>query len=269
MNQNRKRGEPSLNDLYDLLGQLVKEKESPSLPDYQAETIEFEYTEEEERELIKKEIEGEKLGIDSKYFNLSLIDPHVYFFFRNLTKRTIHLDSEIDNEDIYIVYRILQWNEEDKGIEPANRTPITIWINSPGGYLTTTLAICDVIRNSKTPVIGININEAMSGASAIFAACHYRYAFPHASFLLHLGSGGFSGTYQQNKSNQKHYDHMIEQLKDVYYESLNLTDPVLKQKFDQLIDGEWYLYADTKDGSDHDPHVFNLINLPTIPQFSK
>lgn len=254
----------------ELLGALLEafDEEVAAVPDHKP-APDFEYTEEELRTLQKREIRGEQIGIDSKYFDLNFADPSLFFFFRNLTKRIIHLDSAIDSEDSYIIYRILQWNEEDKGIPVNDRKPITIWIDSPGGLLNTTIGICDAIRQSITPVIGINMNEAMSGASAIFASCHYRYAFPHASFLLHLGSGGAVGTYQQNKAQQQHYDHLIEQLKDIYYTSLKLDTPEMREKFDKLIDGEWYLYADVNDGSDHDPRVFNLINLPNIPHFSK
>lgn len=190
--------------------------------------------------------------------NLSLPDPGLVKYFRSYAKRIIWLEEEIDDDTIDVTNSIIEWNIRDERakIPIEERIPIKIYINSPGGLLNVTFSICDVIKASKTPVYGINIGEANSAASMIFACCHKRMAMKNSSFLLHLGSGGTYGTYQQTKAQQRHYEHLIKQMKATYLEQLTITEDELEE----LIDQEWYLYTDDFDeNSKENPHRYNLV----------
>ena len=192
----------------------------------------------------------------SQMINVSLPDPAIANYWRDRADRIVWIEDEITDDITGVARNIIRWNREDEGIPVEERTPITIYFNSPGGQLLPTFAVCDVIRMSKTPIHGINMHEAASAAAMIFSCCHRRAACPNAFFLLHLGSGGCVGTYQQTRAQQEDYNHKIEQMTRLYKEALSLTDC---DEFDKLIDSEWYLYADVDDGSHSDARRYNLI----------
>ena len=189
---------------------------------------------------------------------IELPDPAIVNYWKDREERICWIDDKIDDDAIGLVRNILRWNMEDRGIAPEKRQPIKIYINSPGGLLTTTFAICDAIRMSKTPVWAINVHEACSAAALIFITCHRRAACENAYFLLHLGSGGTGGTFQQSRAQQADYDHKIRQMIHLFKESLEISEEDYEE-FEKNIDGEWYLYMDVRDGSKADARRFNLI----------
>ena len=86
-----------------------------------------------------------------------------------------------------IVDDILAYNCEDRAIKPANRKPIRLYINSPGGDVTEGFAIVSVIELSQTPVYTINVGQWSSMAFLIGITGHRRFSLPHATFLMHDG----------------------------------------------------------------------------------
>ena len=191
--------------------------------------------------------------------NLSLPEPSIVHYYRSHAKRIIWLEDDINEDSIVIVNNIIAWNIEDAGKPIEDRKPIKIYINSPGGNLNECLAICDAIRMSETPVYTINLNMAASAAAAIFMCGHRRVAMPSAQFLIHLGSGGTMGTYQQTKSQQKNYEATIQTFKGILREQMKITSEQ-EDEFENLIDGEWYLYmTDTDESSVHNARKFNIV----------
>lgn len=144
--------------------------------------------------------------------NLQLPDPTLLKFYQNLESRIIWMDTEIDETYLDIVKYILQWNKEDYGKAIEDRTPIKIFFACPGGSLSVTNALIDIIILSKTPVWGINTSIAYSGGAFLMLACHKRYGLQHASLMLHQGSGAFSGTYAEIMPGLIEYQQQIEQL---------------------------------------------------------
>ncbi len=72
---------------------------------------------------------------------------------------------------------------------------IKLYVNSPGGSVTATLAIYDTIQYIKAPVSTICVGQAASGGALILAAGAKgkRLALPHARFLIHQPIGGVGG----------------------------------------------------------------------------
>ena len=189
--------------------------------------------------------------------NINLPDPQLVNFWRDRARRTIWIDTEITEDIVGIVRWIIKWNEEDRGLPIDKRKPIKLFFNSPGGLLIPTIAVCDAIMMSKTPVYGYNMNECCSAASLIYCCCTKRYALPNAYFLLHLGQGGYSGTYQQTRAAQADYNARIKTMLNIYHRNLHFPIP---EEFEKLIDGEWYLYSsDTDIESCHNARRYNLI----------
>lgn len=194
------------------------------------------------------------------YIGVSLPDPNTLLYYKNKEARMIWLFGEIDAATIDLVSVIIEYNKEDEGIEIEKRRPILLYINSPGGLLVESLAISDAILNSQTPVHGIVVGECSSGATIVYSACHKRFAYPSASFLLHQGSGGTGGTYVQTKAQQKHYDNLISIMTDKYLAAFNLPS---REWLTKKMENEWYLYAsETNPESEENPHRYGIITNP-------
>lgn len=72
---------------------------------------------------------------------------------------------------------------------------INLYINSPGGYVTSGLAIYDTIQYIKPDVSTICVGQAASLGALLLAAGAKgkRYALPNARIMLHQPQGGFQG----------------------------------------------------------------------------
>ena len=114
-----------------------------------------------------------------------LPEPSLLEYYRRLKKREILWNDEIDDATIDIALYIRKWNAEDRGIEPKDRRPIKILINSDGGSVDTVLHIIDMIHLSKTPVYTIGMGRVYSAGGLLLMAGHKRYIFPHTSCLIH------------------------------------------------------------------------------------
>lgn len=70
-----------------------------------------------------------------------------------LKERRLYINSEIDDEVIdTIVFHIMNYNREDKGIDAKDRKPIILYINSPGGSVYSGYALISAMQCSKTPI---------------------------------------------------------------------------------------------------------------------
>lgn len=168
--------------------------------------------------------------------NLQLPDPDLLMLYQNYEKRIIWLDSEVDVNWLEYAKKIVQWNAEDKGKDAQDRVPIKLFFFSPGGDLDINNLFLDVIRLSKTKVIGINTGIALSAGAFIYLACHERLTLPKATFLLHSGSAeNISGTAEQIQSYNAQYKKQVKQLKEWLIEC-----GLPKKTVDNKMRGEWF-----------------------------
>jgi ATP-dependent Clp protease protease subunit len=110
---------------------------------------------------------------------------------RLLQERIIFLGSEIeDNIANVVMAQMLHLDADD------SEKDIQLYINSPGGSVTSALAIYDTMQFIKSPVSSICIGQAASAAAVLLLAGEKgkRYSLPHARILLHQPSGGVQGT---------------------------------------------------------------------------
>jgi ATP-dependent Clp protease, protease subunit len=111
-------------------------------------------------------------------------------FSRLLDERIIMLSEPIDDGMAsVIVSQLLYLASED----PAK--DITIYVNSPGGSMTSMWSIIDTMNLIKPDVSTICVGMAASAASVIMAAGHKgkRYILPHAEIMIHQPLGGAKG----------------------------------------------------------------------------
>jgi ATP-dependent Clp protease protease subunit len=124
----------------------------------------------------------------------STIGERVYDIYSRLLKeRIVFLGGPIDDPLANtIIAQLLFLEHQDP------KKDILLYINSPGGSVTSTLAIYDTIQYVKCDVSTLCLGMAASGAAVILAAGKKgkRFALPNAEILLHqvMGEAGGQAT---------------------------------------------------------------------------
>lgn len=109
---------------------------------------------------------------------------------RLLKDRIIFLGTPIDDAVANLVMaQLLHLESEDPDRD------VNLYINSPGGSITSLFAIYDTIQYIKPDVSTVCMGMAASAAAVILAggAPGKRFALPHARVMLHQPQGGASG----------------------------------------------------------------------------
>ena len=111
-------------------------------------------------------------------------------FSRLLRERIIFVNGQIDDGIAALVCAQLLFLEAEN---PAK--DIALYINSPGGVVSSGLAIYDTMQWVKCPVTTVCMGTAYSMGSFLLmaGAAGRRIALPNASILVHQPSGGFQG----------------------------------------------------------------------------
>jgi ATP-dependent Clp protease protease subunit len=110
---------------------------------------------------------------------------------RLLKDRIIFLGDDIEDHMANLIIAQLLFLEAE---DPER--DVSLYINSPGGVVTSGLAIYDTMQYLRAPVSTICIGMAASMASVLLAAGAKgkRYALPNSRIMIHQGSGGFRGS---------------------------------------------------------------------------
>ena len=109
---------------------------------------------------------------------------------RLLKERIIFLGGGIDDNVANLVIAqllFLEAEDPDKDIH--------LYINSPGGVVTSGMAIYDTMRYIKAPVSTICVGQAASMGAVLLAAGERgkRFSLPHSRIMIHQPLGGFQG----------------------------------------------------------------------------
>jgi ATP-dependent Clp protease, protease subunit len=109
---------------------------------------------------------------------------------RLLKERIIFLGEPIEDHVANLVIAQLLFLESE---DPEK--DISLYINSPGGIVTSGLAIYDTMQYLKAPVSTICLGQAASMGAVLLAAGTKgkRYALPNSRIMIHQGSGGVRG----------------------------------------------------------------------------
>jgi len=109
---------------------------------------------------------------------------------RLLRERIIFLGTGVDDTVANLVIAQLLFLESE---EPEK--DINFYINSPGGNVTSGLAVYDTMQYVKPDIQTICIGQAASMAALLLSAGTpgKRFALPHSRILIHQPMGGFQG----------------------------------------------------------------------------
>lgn len=111
-------------------------------------------------------------------------------FSRLLRERIIFLNGPIDDSVSALVCAQLLFLESE-----SSSDEISLYINSPGGIVTSGFAIYDTMQYIKCPVSTVCVGTARSMGSFLLmaGAPGRRIALPNVSVMVHQPSGGFQG----------------------------------------------------------------------------
>ena len=111
-------------------------------------------------------------------------------FSRLLKERIIFLTGPVEDGMSSLICAQLLFLESENP-----KKEIAMYINSPGGVVTSGLAIHDTMKYIRSPVTTICMGMAASMGSFLLAAGEKgnRIALPNASIMVHQPSGGFRG----------------------------------------------------------------------------
>lgn len=184
-----------------------------------------------------------QLDLPMNIGNLQLPDPELLNYYKLAEHRIFYINDEINEYTLEIQKAIIAININDKDIEISERKPIFIYINTNGGLLQETMSLAQVMIMSKTPVFTVNVGSAYSGGALLLLAGHKRYALKYSKAMLHTGSGGVSGTYEQTEAAQKVYKKQVDEMSRYILERSGMDEKVFKRNKAK----DWYL--------DHDEQV--------------
>ena len=110
---------------------------------------------------------------------------------RLLEDRIVFVGTPITDTVANIVIAQLLFLQKDN-----KRQEISLYINSPGGYVSDGLAIYDTMQFVQCDIATYCIGQAMSMGALLLAAGTpgKRFILPHARVMLHQPSGGVGGT---------------------------------------------------------------------------
>ena len=156
---------------------------------------------------------------------------------RLLKENIIFLGGPIDDHTANLVIaQLLFLQSEDP------KKDVNIYINSPGGSVTSTLAIIDTMNHIKNDVATTCVGIAASGAAMVLSAGKKgkRYILPNAEVMIHQPLGGVEGQATDIAITAKHILQTKEKLNKML--SQNTGKPLAQIEKD--VERDFFMTAD-------------------------
>ena len=147
-----------------------------------------------------------------------------------LKQRVIFLTGEVHDGVASLICAQLLYLESDN----PNKD-ISFYINSPGGVVTSGLAIYDTMRYIRCDVSTLCIGQAMSMGSLLLGAGTKgkRYVLPNSRIMIHQPSGGFSGKAVDIEIQAKEILSLRERLNQIYVDHTGQTLKAVEKAMDR------------------------------------
>ena len=162
-------------------------------------------------------------------------------FSRLLKERIIFLNGPIDDGVASLVCSQLLFLESENPTKD-----ISMYINSPGGIVTSGLAIYDTMEYIRPDVSTVCMGQAASMGSLLLTAgaAGKRFSLPNARIMTHQPSGGFQGQATDIESHAKEILDLRQRLNGIYEKHSGKT---IKQ-IEKIMDRDTFMTAeDAKD----------------------
>jgi ATP-dependent Clp protease protease subunit len=149
---------------------------------------------------------------------------------RLLKERIIFLTGQVFDEMSALVCAQLLFLESEN---PSK--DISFYINSPGGVVTSGLAIYDTMQYIRSPVSTVCIGQAASMGSLLLAAgaAGKRFALPNARIMVHQPSGGAQGQATDIEIQAREILRIRQRLKEIYVRHTGQTLEKIESKLER------------------------------------
>jgi ATP-dependent Clp protease protease subunit len=156
---------------------------------------------------------------------------------RLLKERIIFITGPVEDMVASLIVAQLLFLEADNP-----KKEIAMYINSPGGVVTSGLAIYDTMQFVRPAVSTLCIGQAASMGSLLLAAGNkgMRFALPNARIMLHQPSGGFQGQATDIMLHAQEILNLKKRLNEIY---VRHTGQSLK-KIEDALERDYFLTAD-------------------------
>ena len=151
-------------------------------------------------------------------------------FSRLLKERIIFVNGPVeDGMSMLICAQLLFLESENPKKE------INMYINSPGGVVTSGMAIYDTMQFIKPPVSTLCMGQAASMGSLLLTAgaTGQRFALPNARIMVHQPSGGFQGQASDIERHAQDIIKMKRRLNEVYVKHTGRSLEEVEQTLDR------------------------------------
>jgi len=158
-------------------------------------------------------------------------------FSRLLKERIVFITGGIDDGVSTLVVAQLLFLEAENP-----KKEISMYINSPGGVVTSGMAIYDTMQFIRPPVATLCVGQAASMGSLLLAAGakDQRFALPNARIMVHQPSGGFQGQATDIMVHAQEILNLKKRLNEIYVKH---TGQPLK-KIEDALERDTFLTAD-------------------------
>src|SRR5437764_13133040 len=158
-------------------------------------------------------------------------------FSRLLKERIVFITGPVEDTMSTLVVAQLLFLEADNP-----KKEIAMYINSPGGVVTSGLAIYDAMQFIRPPISTLCIGQAASMASLLLASGKkdMRFALPNARIMLHQPSGGFQGQATDIMLHAQEILNIKKRLNDI---DVKHTGQALK-KIEEALERDYFLTSD-------------------------
>jgi len=158
-------------------------------------------------------------------------------FSRLLKERIIFITGPIEDHMATLVVAQLLFLEAENP-----KKEIAMYINSPGGVVTSGLAIYDTMQFIRPAVSTTVIGQAASMGSLLLAAGEpgMRFALPHARVMVHQPSGGVQGQAADIERHAKEILDLRHRLNQIYVK--HTGQPL--EKIEEALDRDTFLTAE-------------------------
>jgi ATP-dependent Clp protease, protease subunit len=156
---------------------------------------------------------------------------------RLLKERIIFITGAVDDSLSTLVVAQLLFLEADNP-----KKEISMYINSPGGVVTSGLAVYDTMQFVRPPISTLCIGQAASMGSLLLAAGakDLRFALPNARIMIHQPSGGFQGQVTDIMLHAQEILNLKKRLNDIYVK--HTGQPL--QKIEDAVERDTFLTAE-------------------------
>ena len=156
---------------------------------------------------------------------------------RLLKERIIFITGPVEDSVAMLVVAQLLFLEADNP-----KKEISMYINSPGGVVTSGLAVYDTMQFVRPPISTLCIGQAASMASLLLAAGakDLRFALPNVRIMIHQPSGGFEGQATDIMLHAQEILNVKKRLNDIYVKH---TGQPLK-KIEDALERDTFLTAE-------------------------